>query len=236
MPSFGSVMVQLQYAVDGVESWQGKLALPLQLTRTIPDGDFAQRRADFTLESGESVVNFFAADPGNTDKIWKGPADLSAKAWLGHTEDALLFRCEVADDVHDQPFLGGDSWKGDGIQVAFQIPGQKGNWELCLYQTNDAVTRTHLFAMPADTGLANPWDKTPLKITRQNGKMVYEATFPYALYGITDEILTAKGIRFNFIVNDADGKGIREGFIRLAQGIGEGKSTEKFPVIRFKTR
>ena len=236
MPSFGSLLVGLHYAVDGVESWQGKLVLPLQLTRTISDGDFAKRKADFTLETGESVVNFFAADPGNTDKIWKGPADLSAKAWLGRTKDTLVFRCEVSDDVQDQPFLGGDSWKGDGIQVAFAIPGQKGNWELCLYQTNDQTTRVHLFAMPADTALANPWDKTPLKITRQNGKMIYEASFPYALYGITDDILTAKGIRFNFIVNDSDGKGIRNGFIRLAAGIGEGKSTEKFPVIRFKTR
>ncbi len=235
VPSFGALQARLQYSLEGVESWRGELTLPLQLTRMIPDGDPASRTPDFALETAESVVNFYGADPGNADKVWKGPADLSAEAWIARTSDALLFRCEVLDDVHDQPFLGGDSFNGDGIQIAFQIPGQKSYWELCLYRSNDGAPHTHVIAMPADTGLANPWDKTPLVVTRQEGKTVYEAKFPYPLYGITDEIL-AKGIRVNFIVNDSDGNGKREGYIRVAEGLGEGKSTEKFPVVRFKVK
>lgn len=235
MPSFGTLIARLDYSLVGVDSWKGTLNVPLQLTRMIPDGAATSRPADFILDTVDSVINFFNADPGNADKVWTGPADLSAQAWITREGDNLVFRCDVTDDIHDQPFMGGDVWKADGIQVAFTIPDQKGNWELGLYQTNAGQVMAHIFAMPADTGLENPWDKTPLKITRENGKTLYEATFPYARYGITDELLN-QGVRFAFIVNDSDGKGTREGYIRLAGGIGEGKSTEKFPVIRFKSR
>jgi len=225
------LQTKLTYALAG--AWSGSLELPLESVRVIQPGSWEGREPDFVLDRAADVVNYFGADPSNADKLWKGSADLSAKVSLARQGAGVLLRVEVSDDIHDQPYQGNDSWKGDGLQVTFEVPGQKGFWELAFYRAPDGKDRCHVFGMPADTGLANPWDRIPVAITPRAGGQVYSIELRDADFGFTPALL-GKGMRFNMIANDSDGKGIREGFIRIAEGIGEGKTMTKSPLVRFR--
>ena len=62
----------------------------------------------------------------------------------------------------------------------------------------------------------------------------YDIELPYADFGLSDAILES-GLRFNLVINDNDGQ-MREGFMRVAPGIGERKDAASFPLIRFDHR
>lgn len=220
-----------QYRIGS--AWEGELEIPLLAALVIPNEPMEARPADLALSSDEAVVNFFGADPGNADKVWTGPEDLSAKIWLGRDGEHMLLKVDVTDDTHQQPHRGGALWQGDSIQVAFQVPGQNGNWEAGLYMPQDKAL-AHIFGMPKDTGLKNPWQDIVVKATKRPGGVVYEAKFPYAAFGLTDDLL-AKGILFNLIVNDSD-KGKREGYVRVARGIADGKFMDASPTVRFRVQ
>ncbi len=225
------LQTKLTYAIAG--GWSGELALPLESVRVILPGSWEGREPDFVLNRDADIVNFFGADPSNADKLWKGPKDLSARVWLARHDAGVRLQVAVDDDVHDQPFQGGDAWKGDGLQVTIEVPGQQGFWELGFYQAPDGKSRCHVFGMPGETHLPNPWDRIPVTITNRPNGLDYAIELRDADLGFTPELL-AKGIRFNLIVNDSDGKGIREGYARIAPGIGDNKTMTLSPLVRFR--
>ncbi len=225
------LQAKLNYALDG--GWSGELSLPLEAVHVIQPGKWESRAPDFVLNREADIVNYFAADPANIDKLWKGSQDLGAQVWLARHDARVRLLVTVDDDVHDQPFLGGDAWKGDGLQVSIAIPGQQGLWEFVFYRAPDGKNRCHVSGIPAVTGLPNPWDKIPVNITTRPGGLNYAIELRDADLGFTPALL-AQGIRFNLIVNDSDGKGIREGYARIAPGIGDGKDITKSPLVRFR--
>ena len=75
------------------------------------------RAADFTLNETKHVKDFYAANPATTDRLWKGPADHSAKVWLGRSATGeLTVRVDVTDDVVAA---------GDGVEVVIERLGEQ---------------------------------------------------------------------------------------------------------------
>ena len=184
------------------------------------------------LDQRSQVTSLFAADPNKANLLWRGPQDLSAKLWLGTTPTAMLFRADVTDDVFRQMYSGADVWKGDGIQLAFDVPGQKGYWEVGLTRLENGSPQVWLWQRP--TGTKTDAKAVTLKVGRQGHSTTYEAAFPFAAFGLSRHIL-AQGIRLSALINDDDGGG-RESWIALSGGIGRRKDPTLFPLVVFPQR
>jgi hypothetical protein len=218
----------VRFAAGG--SWQGDLAIPIQTVVTVP-ADAPARAPDFTIDTYAAVVNYCEADPAQQANTWQGPQDLSARIWLARDGQALRLRLRVAvrDDRHVQAGPARDSWAGDGLQIAFVVPGQKGYWEVGAARANDGTALAHLWLRPA--GSTTGAEAVSVATTPAADGMLYEVALPYAAFGLDDALLE-RGLRFNLIVNDNDGDR-RKGFVRIAPGIGEGKDPSGFPRVRF---
>lgn len=224
--------LKVSYQVEG-GPWAGVIAVPLRLVQRIPAADPLHRPADFTIDSPASVVNFCEADPALSALTWKGPADLSAKIWLSRGSDSLRIRVVVRDDVQHQPETAENSWRGDGLQIGFQAPAQQGFWEVGAALHDDGRVLTALWTRPIGTPAATATD-VQARVTRSGSETTYAVELPYQPFGLSDALLES-GLRFNLIVNDNDGQ-LREGFIRIAPGIGERKDSSTFPLVRFDHR
>ena len=188
---------------------------------------------DFMLDAAGQVHALVPNSPETARLFWKGPRDLSAKVWLGRDGDTLLLKAEVADDRHAQPHSGEEVWKGDNIQFALVLPGQKGNWELGLTRLESGKSEGHVWHAPQTFRPEAAAAKIALETSRDEkaGLTGYEARIPFAAVGLT-EAVGRTGFRFNLLVNDNDGFG-RESFIALAPGLGEGKDPGRYPVVKF---
>lgn len=211
----------IAYAVEG-GPWSGIMEVPLQVVHVVRPGD------DVVLAEARSVVSFCEADPALADCLWQGPADLSARIDLASDADALLVRVAVRDDHHVQPNPAASAWRGDGVQIAFEVP-DAGVWELGAALADDGTVLRSIWMHP-DGAAADP-AAFIAGIAPEGGELIYDVRIPFAAFGL-DAGIVAQGIRFNLIVNDNDGR-LREGFLRIAPGIGERKDPGAFPLIRF---
>lgn len=209
--------------------WQGSVEVPLQLVQRIPAGDPASRPADWTLERPDQVVDFCTADPALKEQTWKGPQDLSAQVWLARGDGALRIRVVVRDNLHRQGESADAAWRGDGLQLGLQLPGQQGFLELGAALHDDGRMLRTVWAVPV--GVKASADDLGVHISRADGLTTYAVTLPYTAFGLSDAVL-GSGLRFNLIVNDNDGP-LRKGFIRIAPGIGERKDAATFANVRF---
>ncbi|HEX2948726.1 MAG TPA: hypothetical protein VHV83_04025 [Armatimonadota bacterium] len=141
----------------------------------------------------------------------------------------MTLRVLVRDDKFYQPYTGNDVWQADNIQFAFQVPGQDGYWEMGLSRLADGAPSVCTWTTPK--GFSDPAAQVTLKTTPTADGLLYEATLPYANFGLSDKVLT-NGIKFNLLVNDNDGE-TREGWAEIAHGIGESKDANLFPVVMF---
>ncbi|MCK6488655.1 MAG: hypothetical protein L6R48_10055 [Planctomycetes bacterium] len=214
---------------DAGGGWRTTLAVPITVTGLIPAGGWEGRAPDFRCAAIADVVNFCDADPARVAQTWQGAQDCSFAGWLGRGGGRLRLRLDVSDDRPVQREDADGMWNADSIQVAFQIPGQAGHWEFGIARHEDGRVMKQVFLKPAGR---NP-DLAQIEavVTPRAGGMVYELAIPYPVVGLSDAILD-QGIRFNVIANDNDGD-LREGFVRLAPGIGEQKSAEQFLSVRF---
>jgi len=213
--------------------WQGALNIPVNLAVSIPAGDF-NRKPDFVLNTREQVVTLCGGDPSKVHLIWRDANDLSAKLWLGSDGGNLLLRAEVTDDVHNQPYHAGNVWQGDNIQMALQLPGQTGCWEIGLSHTNDGKSEAFIWSAPQGFDAKGAMGRIKLETSRdeQGKKTLYRASIPFAAVGLTDALLK-QGIRFNLLVNDNDGE-LREGWIHVAPGLGTNKNPSGYPFLIFE--
>lgn len=204
-----------------------QLDVPVPLAAFVPA---ASTEPVFRLANRSQTVSLFEADPNKKQLLWGGPDDLSATAAFRRTDSDLLLTFDVRDDVHHQPKQGADVWQGDGIQLAFSVPGQDGYWEIGLTQLADGKPEVHLWQRAK--GFADPISQIVLTTTTQPGGLRYEAQLPLAAFGLTPDLLRA-GIALSFLVNDNDGEG-RESWIELSDGIGRSKDPRRFPFVVFE--
>jgi len=224
------VPITLEYDVgNGLP--RGQLIVPVQWILVVDAKSLENPSPLFWLHTQQQVVSIGAHDPSVSHLAWKGPEDLSARIWLGKAGNAVVLKVVVEDDVQQQPYTGAETWKGDSVQFGLQVPRQEGYWELGLARDKDGKPVVHTAIRPK--ALADPSESVDLQVARAGTQTTYVAKLPYAAFGISDESLAKKGVKFNLIVNDSD-ENAREGWIQLGPGIGEAKNPEKFIEIFFR--
>lgn len=216
--------ITLTYQAEGAP-WQGRLRVPVRRVRSIPAAAMDGRGADFTLAGEDDVVSFCRADPNLAAQVWSGPADLSAQVWLALDGDVLRLRVIVRDDIHHQAQEPAMQWRGDGVQFAIRPPGGGAVSELGIALHDDGRILRHAWSGPPASG----WEGSAV---RTADGVRYDVAVPTAALGL-DAAALRDGFGFNLIVNDDDGP-LREGFVRIAPGIGESKDPAAFPSVRFR--
>ena len=211
--------------------WKGALTqtipVVLEVSKTTPD----ERQADWTLDKPQDYFSFCQADPALAALTWKGPSDLSAKIWAWHDTQNLRLRVDVRDDTHVQKESAVGIWRDDSIQLALLYPGITEMLEIGVAQTPDGKVVRSVWTQPAGMQISAS-DFEAISQVLPDG-LRYELAIPYEKLGMTDAI-RKKGFRFNLIVNDNDGN-LREGFIRIAPGLGETKDSSAFPLLMIST-
>lgn len=188
-------------------------------------------KPDFLLERRDQVTSLYDKVPGRS--IWQGPQDLSARVSCGVEQGDFLLRADVTDDIHRQNDSGARIWRGDSLQLYFQLPGQKGGWELGAALTGRG-SECHVWKTPAGFDPAAVCSAIKAQVSRSGVTTRYEFRIPCERIGLTPQI-RRDGFRFNLLVNDSDVPGDeREGWIRLAPGAGDERKPLRYPVIFFE--
>lgn len=220
--------VELGYEVAGTP-WKGVFRKLVPLAKTLAYSLADGRTPDWMLEKAADVINFCQTDPALSAFNWKGADDLSARIWAWRQDGALRLRVDVRDDIHVQKENAQNSWKGDGIQLAFQVPGMKDYWEIGVAMDNNGkILKVAWITPPGVKGAEEFFSASCAPLP---GGFRYELVLQNEKFGLADKVME-QGFRFNLIVNDNDGN-LREGFVRIAPGIGETKDSALFPTIRF---
>lgn len=221
----------VHYQIKGT-GLSGSLDLPIVLASVIPPTSASgwDRPADFVLNQYDDVVNLYENLPQTDHLNWKGPDDLSAKVWLGREDGNLLIRIVATDDVHRVVAEKGKLWQGDSLQIGVAEPGQTAFTELNL--AHFAPDRNMIHTSRVPHGQPDPAERVLFTSSATKGQVTYDLMIPYKVLGLTDEMLE-RGIKFNVLINDND-EGQREGWVRVAPGIGKTKTAATFPVVVFE--
>ena len=230
-PAFGvPVSLTADYRLSG-DTVKGSIAMPVRVAQVVPQGATAGRAPDFTLAHRRQVRELFTGDPSRGHLLWKGPRDLSGRVSLGTEGANLLLLVRVTDNIHCQPERGANTWMGDNVQFALELPGRKDAWEFGLTRLADGSPEVWCWNAPEGFAPASAARGIALATSRKGTETVYRAKIPFETLGLTPELLK-KGFRFNLLINDNDGGG-RQGWISIAPGIGERKDPSQFPFVIF---
>ena len=209
----------------------GKCQLPIQWAGVIYQGDFSAK-PNFILDKQEQVMDKYRSDPYNRHRVWFGPKDLSAQVWLACDDTYLKVRVNIIDDKHVQSNPNNELWRSDCIQLAMQVPGQDGMWQIDLARSDDGKPVVYPSIAPVgfDTSKIN---ESLMTTTLHNDQLVYDIKIPLSTMQLTSAELS-NGIYLSMLVNEDDGEG-REGWIALSTGIGAGKDPSSYPFFIAQT-
>ena len=188
------------------------------------------RRPDFILNKHAQVTDIFEANPAEVGRLWRGPEDTSAKAWLAAEPGGIRLRVDVTDDVHAPAAKGGTQYCGDDVQVHFSSRRQQSFWEFGLAQASDGAPDVFCWHAPGGFSPETAAGKVRLSVTREDKTTRYDAFFPLAALGFGEDMLR-EGVRFNLLVNDNDGTG-RDLMLEIARG--SFKDPGSSPLVRFR--
>jgi len=236
-PSATAGIYPVEVAVEGVG---GRLAtltalvgVPLEcryasLKPTI-DGDLSEWTSSDTIGMGRAEQVH--------DKVWRGPTDLSAYAYLRWDEQFLYLACAVTDDIFFQPYSATDFLKGDSVLFAVsgerQIPPAASGYGPSDHEfgiglldgTHPVLAR---FAGPAGTRIGT-LARGVVAAKRVGSRIFYEAAIPWSeLVPLRAKEGTVMG--FAILVNDNDGKG--KGYISWGDGLAGEKRPLLFPPVK----
>ncbi|MFZ2655228.1 MAG: sugar-binding protein [Victivallales bacterium] len=175
---------------------------------------------------------------------YHGDDDVNAELRYAWNNDALLVRCDVADDSFrqevDDPTL---AWSQDSVQLAFNLDPEKAGrgvtetvglmryTELTFAKTKqgDVVIRTNSSEpryLP--TGVV-PAAEIQLKVKVEKGRVVYTMSIPWKTLGAARPLTAGDSLTVAALINDLDEgeKGTRTQ-LQLFGGIGDGKYPERF--------
>lgn len=209
----------------------GKLSLPL-----VKGGKLISRsrpqQPTFICNQRSQVFDLGEADPTRYHQNWTGPKDLSAITRVYTSNNTLVIETDITDDIRTTKGFGNRLWKGESIQVSLVIPGQTGNWELGFGADQNGKSAIESYSRPAhfdDPEKLINYSET----TTPNGARAV-IRIPFQAIGLTPDNLS-NGFRFNLLINDDDNDGMgRNGFIRVAAGLGTVKNTDLYPLLKVK--
>ncbi|AHF89595.1 glycoside hydrolase family 10 [Opitutaceae bacterium TAV5] len=178
-----------------------------------------------TLDHRDDIHNLYSAEPLPA-MHWGGPEDLGAVARLAFTGEALYLHVAVRDDVHYQTDVGENLWEGDSLQIGLSPgDGTPGYFEAGIALANDGRTGGWVFTLPgngAGSLARGPLDpRVQREVVRSDRTTTYRLRLPWALLGLKGP--PAGGFRFNFVINDNDGRG-RKQWVKLDDGLGDQKN------------
>jgi hypothetical protein len=171
------------------------------------------------------------------DKQWRGPADLSAYAYVQWDEQNFYFACAVTDDVVFQNFPAAELWRGDSVLFALSTdrsapPDRTGygpaDHEFGMALLNGSEPTLYRFAGPPGT-TPGVMTKGVVAIRRSGSRTFYEAAIPWSELGFAKPKPGAM-YGFSVLVNDNDGEG--RGYIAWSDGLDNGKRPGLFPPMR----
>ena len=165
--------------------------------------DASDRAPDFVLEMPQQVHDFFEANPTETERLWRGPKDNSAKVWLSKDERGLRIRVDVEDDEHREPPANAARNEGDCVEVFVADQSGNGPRRFCFTHTERTGT-----------------------LTRYDALVPYDAETGFTAKSLED------GVRFNLIVNDSDSDR-REAAVGIATEAFLSGSAASVPIVRF---
>ncbi|WP_043586534.1 sugar-binding protein [Geminisphaera colitermitum] len=218
---------------DGSLLWTGTVPREIRTTVSIPNNGFSSAPT-FDLRDASQVTRLVPSAPANEPYYWKGPQDLSACIWLARDRSDLRVKVVVTDDVHVQPHRGSGVFNGDNVQMALQLPGQSGLWEIGLTLRDDGGSETFVWLAPDGFDAAKTASAITLVASRNEAAKTttYEAAIPFSAIGLSMDT-GQRGFRFNLLVNDNDGP-VRESYICIAPSITDPKSPQRYPTLSFR--
>ncbi len=171
------------------------------------------------------------------DKVWRGPADLSAIAFAKWDDRFFYFACAVTDDVPFQPFTAPELRRGDSVVFALS-PDRNGPANRSGYGPGDQeiglallnLTQPVLYRFAGPPGIAlGPIPHSVVAIRRDGTHTYYEAAIPWSELA---PAIPQPGAIFGFsvVVNDNDGQG--RGYIEWGGGLAADKRPGQFPPLR----
>lgn len=224
------LLVKLNYPGG---AFRGTAKLTLRTADAVQTEEIPLRleQAPFGKYGSELQLNSVSdIGPADMQKEWRSPDDLSCRAQFSWNEKGLLFRAEVRDDDHHNPFDASQLWAGDSLQLAFRpAPGIVPDYydEFCVEVgvalAGNGVRKTVYSGDGRLDFQANVSRLEEEKITR------YEVLLPWGLAHLEHAPAPGSMISWNFAVNDVDrGSGGRK-WVEMAPGICIGKNPTQFP-------
>jgi hypothetical protein len=118
------------------------------------------------------------------------------------------------------------------------VPDQEGWFEVGLALGDAGKEIVHVWRTARGSRGGDVVRKVKLEARRDGDVTRYEARLSGAAFGLSETLL-AQGVRFSFVVNDLDEPGgtaaapaaMREGYLRLSEGIASDKDPQRFPTV-----
>jgi len=183
-------------------------------------------------------------------EFYSGDDDLSATVRYAWDPEELYFACEVQDDKYVQENTGFMTWKGDCIQLAFDLdPGMKetesgnlladagskrraGEISLALTSLGPQAYRTISFNKELFPMGEMSQEKLQLTVVRREGKLIYEAAIPWTQLGALKPPESGERIGVALAVSDMDDPQQRDpSAVGLFAGIVPPKDPGKFGLL-----
>ena len=206
-------------------------------------------RIDGALDeyTGEPAVRLEAAsnlgpspDPA-ANGLWTGLADQSVDAWIGWDEQHFYLAARVRDDHHCQRYATSGIWKQDCLQIAFDplndaispaVIGKAGfgvddhEFGLALGPKGAFL---HRWFGRSDAGLGNQAN-AKVVVKRERDATTYEWAVPWSELA---PIKPAAGavLGMGFVVPDSDDGGAGLYWMRMSEGIANGKNPAYYPNV-----
>lgn len=231
------------------QRYKGKLAIAL--TGRIPG--VVERDIDTTLMACPQVSTDSAAWPALAAPVdfsnW-GPQpeplkayDCAAKIQTGVGEKGFYLQIAVEDNIHRQSQPAADMWKEDSIQFAIDVDADK-EWQPnnIGFGFNGHRIFEYGVALPSAGGAPMVWrwrgdapgfnsacaePRVIADVQRTGTQTIYKVLLPWETLGLSSAPTAGSNIGFALVVNDMDNQGNRH-YLRLFEGIAEGKNPEKY--------
>jgi len=219
----GSIVVTAQVQVTLASGYEFRQSRPVNFTfvplRARPvrlDGSLEDWPPEecLALAGREAVIR--------APQEYRGAADLSARVWFAWDEAGLYLAAEVTDDTFLQPNTGYDTWKGDCIQLGYDLdPGKEsgssgnlladagnrhraGEIDLALTPQGPQAFRTIGWDAERQPVRLLSAEELPLSVTRAGSRLLYEATIPWATLGLAAAPAAGDRVGIALAVNDMD--------------------------------
>jgi hypothetical protein len=220
-----------------VTTSEGKLSFE-QRVKTLPcyyvdqaasiDGSLSEWEGHPFIELNSS--KYLYPPDAASHSLWKNPADLSIKAWIGWDKQYFYFAARVYDDIHCNANEVMKIWAGDCIQIAFDTLNNAGSVG---YNDDDREWSFGYSSNEKKPLLSQTWplpQRIPegcLLASRVNdGSIDYELAIPFTLLQPLQPV-AGSVFAFNFVATDQDVKRI-DYWMGLTYGICGGKNPARF--------